>query len=76
MYFIGKLFMWYMQTERKLICHQCGSIYYSQQLHWWTDRHPFDGIFPAQPGYAGTRKVKTFWILMKQELMVWQWQWH
>jgi len=26
-------------------------------------------FFPEQPGYAGTRKVKPFWILMKQEIM-------
>ena len=25
--------------------------------------------FPGQPGYAGTRKVKPIWILMKQEMM-------
>jgi len=26
-------------------------------------------FFPGQPGWAGTRKVKPFWILMKQEMM-------
>jgi len=31
--------------------------------------------FPEQPGLAvvGTRKVKPIWILMKQEMMGWQW---
>jgi len=29
--------------------------------------------FPGQPGQASTSKVKTFWILMKQEMMGWQW---
>jgi len=30
-------------------------------------------FFPGQPVYASTRKVKPFWILMKQEMMRWQW---
>jgi len=29
--------------------------------------------FPGQPGQAGTRKVKPVRILMKQEMMGWQW---
>jgi len=29
--------------------------------------------FPGQPGLAGTRKVKPIWILIKQEMMEWQW---
>jgi len=29
--------------------------------------------FPGQPGLAGTRKVKQFWILMNEEMMGWQW---
>jgi len=29
--------------------------------------------FPGQPGYASTRKFKPIWILMKQEMMGWQW---
>jgi len=29
--------------------------------------------FPGQPGKAGTRKDKPMWILMKQEMMGWQW---
>jgi len=30
----------------------------------------FTAYFPSQPAYAGTRKAKTFWILMKQEMMI------
>jgi len=30
--------------------------------------------FPGQPGKAGTRKVNPVWILMKQEMMAWQWR--
>jgi len=29
--------------------------------------------FLGQPRKAGTRKVEPFWILMKQEIMGWQW---
>jgi len=29
--------------------------------------------FPAEPGQAGTRKVKPSWILMKKEMMGRQW---
>jgi len=29
--------------------------------------------FPGQPGWASTRKVKSIWILMKQEIMGWHW---
>jgi len=29
--------------------------------------------FPGQPGKAGTRKVKPIWILMKQDMVGWQW---
>jgi len=29
--------------------------------------------FPGQPGQASTRKLKPLWILMKQEMMGWQW---
>jgi len=28
-------------------------------------------FFPGQPGLAGTRKVKPFWVLMQQEMMGW-----
>ena len=29
--------------------------------------HPFNGPFPGLPRWAGTRKVKPIWILLKQE---------
>jgi len=42
-----------------------------------TDRTDTDihstASFPGQPGQAGTRMVKPVWILMKQEIMWWQW---
>jgi len=34
-----------------------------------TNRPPF----PEQPEKAGTSKVKPIWILIKQEMMEWQW---
>ena len=30
-------------------------------------QHPFNGPFPGLPRWAGTRKVKPIWILLKQE---------
>ena len=35
--------------------------------------HPFNGPFPGLPRWAGTRKVKPIWILLKQETSEWQW---
>ena len=32
-----------------------------------THTHPFNGLFLRLPGWAGTRKVKPIWILLKQE---------
>jgi len=32
-----------------------------------THTHTFNGPFPRLPGWAGTRKVKPIWILLKQE---------
>ena len=32
-----------------------------------THTHTFNGYFPGLPGWAGTRKVKPIWILLKQE---------
>ena len=35
--------------------------------HTHTHTHPFNGPFPGLPRWAGTRKVKPIWILLKQE---------
>ena len=44
---------------------------YSAALAKTTDQtthtHPFNGPFLGLPGWAGTRKVKPIWILLKQE---------
>jgi len=32
-----------------------------------THTHPFNGPFPGLPEWAGTRKVKQIWILLKKE---------
>jgi len=39
-------------------------------LHTHTHTHPFNGPFPGLPRWAGTRKVKPIWILLKQEPVV------
>jgi len=36
-------------------------------IHTHTRTHPFNGPFPGLPRWAGTRKVKPLWILLKQE---------
>ena len=35
----------------------------------FTHTHPFNGPFPGLSRWAGTRKVKPIWILLKQETM-------
>ena len=40
---------------------------YSTCTHTHTHTHPFNGPFPGRLGWAGTRKVKPLWILLKQE---------
>ena len=35
--------------------------------HTHSHTHPFNGPFPGLPRWAGTRKVKPIWILLKQE---------
>ena len=35
--------------------------------HINTHTHPFNGPFPGLPRWAGTRKVKPIWLLLKQE---------
>ena len=35
--------------------------------HTHTHTHTFNGPFPGLPGWAGTRKAKPNWILLKQE---------
>ena len=44
---------------------QCIHIF--SQLNTHTHTHPFNGPFPRLPRWAGTRKVKPIWILLKQE---------
>jgi len=53
----------------KRACH----LFYSSSnmtlthTHTHTHTHPFNGPFPGLPRWAGTRKVKPIWILLKQE---------
>ena len=49
-----------------LICHVAVTgVYRHNNTH--THTHPFNGPFPGLPRWAGTRKVKPIWILLKQE---------
>ena len=36
-------------------------------IYTHTHTRPFNGPFPGLPGWAGTRKVKPIWIILKQE---------
>ena len=47
--------------KRKLIC--------ILQVTTHTHTHPFNSHFPGLPRWAGTRKVKPIWILLKQGTM-------
>jgi len=38
-----------------------------RSFHGVPHTHPFNGLCPGLPGWAGTRKVKPIWILLKQE---------
>ena len=42
-------------------------IYTKTQYERHTHTHTFNGPFPGLPRWAGTRKVKPIWILLKQE---------
>ena len=39
----------------------------AKAAHTHTHTHPFNGPFRGLPRWAGTRKVKPIWILLKQE---------
>jgi len=38
-----------------------------------TDKHPFNGLFSKITCVSWPKTAKSFWILMKQEMMRWQW---
>ena len=45
-------------------CLHCADTCMSLNTH---THHRLTALFPGQPGWAGTRKVKSIWILLKQE---------
>ena len=57
---------WLLRYSFSRICHL--AVHVDISLHLYTTHtHPFNGPFPGLPGWAGTRKVKPIWILLKQE---------
>ena len=59
------------QPHQHLITHilqaWCSSWCPPNTVKAHTHTHPFNGPFPGLPRWAGTRKVKPIWILLKQE---------
>ena len=50
-------------TDKKTSRHR----HLAQTSIYLKQTHPFNGPFPGLPRWAGTRKVKPIWILLKQE---------
>jgi len=48
-----------------LLCLSICTVFFTVHTH----PHPFNGPFPGLPGWAGTRKAKPIWILLKQETL-------
>jgi len=55
------------KIESKLFLPELECSTTKHNIHRYTHTHPFNGPFPGLPGWAGTRKVKPIWILLKQE---------
>jgi len=56
-------------TQTRVMQHWC-SFLEAKNIHLdtlHTHTHPFNGPFPGLLRWAGTRKVKPIWILLKQE---------
>jgi len=43
------------------------------QVRLENKQHPFNGLFCRTTWLSWHQKVKPYWILMKQEMMGWQW---
>ena len=56
-------FCYHTYQQSDFIC-RCNCFSYIE-----IQQHPFNGHFPGLPGWASTRKVKTIWILLKQEIV-------
>jgi len=63
----------YLSHSVSLLLESFGLILYTDVRRNDTDKHSLTASFPLQPGLTGSRKVKPTWILVKQEMMGWQW---
>jgi len=68
---INRLSCFVLKTQRTAKLYYMGWGPWKKKTWYWnpthTHTHPFNGPFPGLPGWAGTRKVKPIWILLKQE---------
>ena len=53
------------QADSYILCYEEDE--HRNLLYLHTHTHPFNDPFLGLPGWAGTRKVKPIWILLKQE---------
>jgi len=67
---LGPTFVW--NTVRTSV-NQAEIMSFTECSTWTTEDTHLPASFPGQPGQAGTRKDKPIWILMKHEMMWWQW---
>ena len=69
---------WLVMEDTSLLWHQL--MYANKAIKWSTEycshiHTRLTALCPGQPWWAGTRKVKPIWILLKQEIVS-EWQWH
>ena len=68
-FFIGGVGFAMVKLYTKFEVSRCTRYEAMKHTHTHTHKHthPFNGPFPELPRWAGTRKVKPIWILLKQE---------
>ena len=69
-----KMCAWHAHMHTNCSYTQKETVSLSTYRHHNTHTHTrLTALFPGLPGWAGTRKVKPIWILLKQRDSEWQW---